>query len=170
MQTNPFFKAGLTGLVLLVLGSCGEEMVARNSFQAQYSVARNALEAGQYDRARRGYQQLLVDAGPLAARLQLEHAHTELRAGNFADAAQIAQGVAQSQTGDARGAALSVQGTAQHELALEQLAAGDTPAARASLQAAGAALQEVLKLSPDLDPLGSMAGRHASITSRLKRL
>lgn len=170
MKTSFFLKAGATGLVLLVLGSCGEEIVSRNSFQGQYAVARNALEAGKYDRARSSYQSLLKQAGPLAPRLTLEYAHTELRAGNYAQAAQLAASVAKGQSGTARSAALAVQGTAQHELGLEQLSGGDMAAGRESLRAAQAALGEVLKQNPELDPLGSMAGRSASINARLKRL
>lgn len=170
MQTVPFLKAGVTGLLLLVLGSCGEEMVSRNSFEGQYAVARNALEGGQYDRARRSYQRLLENAGPFTSRVTLEYAHTELRAGNYAEAAQLAGQVARSQQGAARGAALAVQGTAQHELGLQQLAGGDVASGRQNLQAASAALGEVLKKTPDLDPLGSMAGRQASINARLNRL
>lgn len=160
---SSILRTGLAGLALIGLGSCGDEMVSRNSFESQYAVARNALEGGQYDRARRSYQKLLQQAGPLAPRLQLEYAHTELRAGNYEQAAQIASSLARS-------AALAVQGTAQHELGLQQLSEGNTVAGQQNLTAANNALQEVLKSNPDLDPLGAMAGRQAKISSRLKRL
>lgn len=167
---SSILRTGLAGLVFIGLGSCGDEMVSRNSFESQYAVARNALEGGQYDRARRSYQKLLQQAGPLAPRMQLEYAHTELRAGNYEQAAQIAASLAGSQKGLARSAALAVQGTAQHELGLKQLSEGNTAAGQQNLTAANAALQEVLKSNPDLDPLGAMAGRQAKISSRLKRL
>lgn len=170
MQTSSYLKAGVTGLVLVVLGSCGETLSSQNSFESQYAVARNALERGQYDKARRSYQKLLGNAGPFRPRLQLEYAHTELRAGNYAEAARLAHLVAQGQNGPARGAALAVQGTAQHELGLQLLAGGETAAGRESLRAASAALGEVLSKTPELDPLGSMAARRAEINTRLKRL
>ncbi|APZ54037.1 hypothetical protein [Salipiger abyssi] len=145
-------------------------MGGKQGFRAQYFTARNALEAGNYDVARRSYSRLIADAGPLAERLELEYAHSELRAGNFPEAARIAASLAARQSGAARGAALAVQGTAQHELGLAQLAEGKTEAGKASLVAAQAALGTVIEGHPELDPLGSMAGRHASIAARLARL
>lgn len=136
-------------------------------FEARYTVARNALETGQYDRARRTYAELIGQAGPFAPRLRLELAHAELRAGNYATAAEIAGSVAKGATGPARGTALAVRGTALHELGDATLAAGRTDRGTALLRAAQAALAEVVKDHPDLDPLGAMAGRHAAITARL---
>lgn len=168
MQVGSFSKAGLVLGAALLLGSCGDTI--GGGFQSQYAVARNALEVGDYARAKRGYQKLLSQAGPLAPRLQLEYAHAELRGGNYAEAARLAGGLARSQQGDARGAALAVQGTAQHEQGLMLLSQGQTDAGKAQLTAAQTALAEVLKSHPDLDPLGSMAGRRASIAARLKAL
>ena len=102
--------------------------------------------------------------------MHLEYAHCEWRYGNFAEAARLAGGLANSQKGTARSAALAVQGTAQHELAQQLLRDGETQAGKQMLLAAKTALEELLKNDPDLDPLGSMAGRKAAIDSRLKRL
>lgn len=170
MQAIPFAKAALAGLALLLLGSCGGSPAGQRSFQAQYAVARNALEAGEYDLARRSYRTLMQAPGPLEARLQLEYAHAELRGGDFAAAARTAGQLAQGQSGLARAAALAVQGTALHEIGLAQLAQGQAAAGRQQLDAARKALAEVLETHPELDPLGSMAGRRASIEARLKTL
>lgn len=170
MQATPFAKAALAGLALLMLSSCGGSPQGPRSFQNQYAVARNALESGDYALAKRSYAKLLQAPGPLAARLQLEYAHAELRSGDFQAAARTAARLAQGQTGIARGAALAVQGTAQHEQGLALLAQGQAEAGRQQLEAARSALAEVLKAHSALDPLGSMAGRHASIEARLKNL
>ncbi len=154
----------------LVLGSCGESSTARGGFHSQYSVARNALETGDYARAKRSYQKLISQAGPLAPRLQLEYAHAELRSGNYGEAARVAAALAKSQSGEARAAALAVQGTAQHELGLQLLSEGQPEAGKTQLTSARAALAEVLKAETDLDPLGSMAGRRASIEASLQKL
>ena len=175
MQAISLARRGIFGAVTLcgalLLGSCGESTGAGGSgFQSKYAVARNALESGDYARAKRSYQRLIAEAGPLAPRLQLEYAHAELRAGNYAEAARIAADLAQSQSGEARGAALAVQGTAQHEQALVLLAQGEGASAKALLTSARAALGEVLKSATDLDPLGSMAGRRAQIEASLQKL
>ena len=168
MQAISFAKRGvLVGAVLcggLLLGSCGESTGAGSSgFHSKYAVARNALESGDYARAKRSYQRLIATAGPLAPRLQLEYAHAELRAGNYSAAAQIASDLARTQSGEARGAALAEQ-------AQILLAKGEGTAAKALLTQARAALSEVLKSATDLDPLGSMAGRRAQIEASLRKL
>lgn len=170
MQARSFLAGGWALGLALVLGSCGETMSSGSGFQAKYAVARNALETGDYDRARKAYLKLISQAGPLTPRLQLEYAHAELRAGNFAEAAKAAAALAQGQSGTARGAALAVQGTAQHELGLTLLSQGQAEAGKEQLLAARKALSEVLKSHVELDPLGSMAGRKASISARLKAL
>ncbi|MEP4037191.1 hypothetical protein [Pseudophaeobacter sp.] len=165
------FLGGMTLCGALLLGSCGESTGSGSGgFHSKYSVARNALESGDYARAKRSYQRLIAEAGPLAPRLQLEYAHAELRAGNYAEAARIAGDLARSQSGEARGAALAVQGTAQHEQALGLLAKGEGKPAKALLTQARAALSEVLKSATDLDPLGAMAGRRAQIEASLQKL
>jgi len=170
MQARSLLTVGWVLGLALVLGSCGENMSSGSGFQSRYAVARNALETGDYERARKAYLKLISQAGPLTPRLQLEYAHAELRAGNFAEAASAASNLAQSQSGTARGAALAVQGTAQHELGLILLSQDQTAAGKAQLVTAQKALSEVLKSHADLDPLGGMAGRKASIAARLKAL
>lgn len=141
-----------------------------SGFKAQYTAARSALEDGKYDRANRLYPQLMKQAGPLTPRIRLEYAHSLLRAGDHAAAAQQAGILANSQTGQARAAALSVQGTALHELGIAALQNGNAPAAKTHLTQAEAAMAEVLKSHPDLDPLGALAGRLASLRVRLKAI
>lgn len=170
MQAISYSKFALAAVSVMALGSCDMEPNGASGFQKQYSVARDALEKGHYEQAKRGYARLMDQAGPFRPRLQLEYAHSELRAGNYAEAANLAADLARTQKGDARGSALSVQGTAQHELALALIQTGDTASAKTLLKAAHAALSEVVKSHPDLDPLGSMAGRRAAIEARLKRL
>ena len=170
MAFNPTFRAGFTGLSVILVAACSADTLSRGSFQGQYAQARNALETGEYNRARRAYKALLPKAGPFAPRVQLEYAHTELRSGNFEEAARLAGELAGVSEGPARGAALAVQGTALHEMGLALLADGDSANGAARLREAKSALAEVLKEHPDLDPLGSMEGRHAGISSRLKRL
>ena len=81
-----------------------------------------------------------------------------------------ARALAQGQSGSARRAALSVAATAEHELGLVAIQQGDPAAARQLLHAADAAIAEVLASEPELDPLGALAGRQASIKVRLKAL
>jgi outer membrane protein assembly factor BamD (BamD/ComL family) len=171
MQAIPFSKCALAGVAALFLAGCNLETGgAGGGFQRDYNSAREALEAGKYDKASRLYARLMDQAGPLQPRIQLEYAHSELRAGNSAKAAQLAANLAQSQKGQDRAAALSVLGTAQHEQWLAHLQKGETEAGTRLLKAADATLSEVLKSYPQMDPLGSLEGRRASIRARLKRL
>jgi hypothetical protein len=112
----------------------------------------------------------MENSGSLTPRIRLELAHAYLRSGAFSRAAVEARSLAASQKGEARSAALAVQGTAEHELALVALAQGDTITAKPLLQNADRAMAEVLKSHATLDPLGSLAGRRASIKVRLKNL
>ncbi|PWJ15798.1 hypothetical protein [Jannaschia seohaensis] len=156
-------------LLLIATASCTptEGRLAEGAFQAQYMSARTALETGDYDRAETLYRRLMPKAGPLGDRIRLEYSHTVLRAGDFAAAADMADRVASDTTGDARAAALAVRGTAHHEMALAILGAGDPAAGAARLTEARAALREVLRDHPEMDPLGSLAGRVAAIDARL---
>lgn len=167
-------RVGCLGIAIAVLTSCSDYGVGGGtgawSFQRQYAIARDALERGKYDRAGRTYAEMIPRAGPLAPRLRLEYAHTLLRAGDFAQASAQAGGLVRGLDGTARSAALAVQGTAEHELGLAAIAAGDRAAARTHLLAAQTALGAMLEADPDLDPLGAMAGRHASIAARLRSL
>lgn len=170
MQVFPIARAGITGLALIFIVGCEGIGVGHSDFQVKYAVARDALENGNYESAKRHYTKLLQDAGPLSYRLQLEYAHAELRSGNYGQAAALASSLANAQVGDARSAALAVYGTAQHELGLELLGQGQTSAGKTHLVSAQKALSEVVKTSPEMDPIGSLEGRVASIQARLKSL
>lgn len=170
MQYQTYVKVGIACALAALLGSCDMPQVGSTGFQSQYVVARNALEGGDYARSGRVYAKLVPEAGPLTPRIKIEYAHSHLRAGNYAAAVAEAAPVARSASGDTRSAALAVQGTAQHELALAALAAGDTDAAKRYLSEAKAALSEVLKNHPKLDPLAALAGRAAQIEVQLSRL
>ncbi|MBD3664943.1 hypothetical protein [Sulfitobacter aestuariivivens] len=168
MQANRTARAGILGLSILLMSSCAEVgTVGQKSFQSQYTTARTALEKGQFDKANRAYLQMLPDAGALEPRLKLELSHSYLRAGNFDKAAQMAGNLANAQQGTGRAAALSVQATADHEIGLIALKKGDKETGKTHLERAKLALTEVLEKHPDLDPLGGMAGRMASIEVRL---
>ncbi|MGC1497766.1 MAG: hypothetical protein WA790_18320 [Sulfitobacter sp.] len=164
-------RAGFLGLSVLMISSCAETgSIGQKSFQSNYITARSALEQGDYDKANRAYRTLLPDAGELQPRIQLELSHSYLRAGDFAAASKQASRLAGSQKGKGRAAALSVQATADHEMGLQALAKGDAETGKSYLMQADAALTELLKSNPDLDPLGGMAGRKSNIKSRLESL
>ncbi|MGH1356935.1 MAG: tetratricopeptide repeat protein [Thalassovita sp.] len=170
MQAFPTLKIALAGAFVCLLAGCQLATEGGSGFQKEYSVARTALEEGKFDRASRSYARLLEQSGPLRPRIQLEYAHSELRAGRFEKAAELAGELTRSQKGQDRAAALAVLGTAQHELGLAQLQNGNASTGKRYLQTAEVALNDVLKSHPQLDPLGSLAGRRASIKARLKRL
>lgn len=141
------------------------------SFQRNYTNARQALEAGDYDAALRRYAALIPNAGPLEPRLRLEYAHALLRANRYDDAAGAAGALASRSEGSARAAALAVQGTALHESALTDMRQRRRGSATVSkLRNADAALKEMQALDPDMDPLGAMADRRADISRELRQL
>lgn len=142
----------------------------QRGFEARYNTARTALEKGNYKTAGRLYARMLSQSGPLNDRIQVEYAHTMLRSGQYEKASQLAGDVANKNDGDTRAAALSVKGTADHEIALKLLRNGDQANGAARLKTAQSALQEVLKSHPDFDPLGALAGRQASIAALLKKM
>lgn len=171
MQVTYYSRAGIVGLCALLISSCAETgSMGQKSFKSEYGMARTALEKGNFVKANRAYKRLVPDAGALEPRIRLELSHGYLRAGDFQAASDEAGRLVKSQQGDSRAAALSVQATAVHEMGLAALSEGDTEKAKTYLQQAEAALTEVLKTNPDLDPLGGMAGRRASIQSRLSGL
>lgn len=171
MQVKPLATAGLLGFSLFILSACDEGTgIGEKNFQRQYAIARDALERGRYSQASQAYAQLIPQAGPLAPRMRLEYAHTQLRAGKYAEASSQAGALAKSQDKALRSAALAVHGTAEHELGVAALSAGDHTAGKRHLQAAKSSLAQMLKNHPDMDPLGAMAGRKASIDVRLKSL
>lgn len=154
----------------LPLAACDTAPGTSNSFRKSYFSARGALEDGRYPQANRQYKQLMTSAGPFLPRIQLEYAHSLLREGDYDSAARVAEQMAQSQSGAASASALAVAATARHELGLAALAQGQTEAGRAHLEKARATMSTVLADHPDLDPLGSLAGRRASIEVRLRAL
>lgn len=163
--------AKIIGLSTVLLMGCTETAgVGPRGFAAQYNTARTALEQGKYATAGRLYARMLPKSGPFKDRIQIEYAHTMLRSGQYEKASQLAGGVARNGDGPVRAAALSVKGTADHEVALKLLHNGDLANGAARLQVAQKSLDEVLKSHPDFDPLGSLAGRQASIAVRLKTL
>jgi len=170
MQAISTLRTGALILGTFLLGSCDASFTGGQAFREQYAVARNALEAGHYTRANSAYTQLMPEAGPLAPRLRLEYAHSQLRAGDYPAAAREAGAVAAQTSGAGRSAALAVLGTAEHEIALAALAEGEKAAGKAHLVVARGALTEVLEKNPELDPLGALAGRKASIEVRLAAL
>ncbi len=171
MQAGSILKPGLLGLCALVLIGCEDGGgFGGSGFKAQYNSARTALENGKYEQANRSYARLLTKSGPFQPRIRLEYAHSLLRSGDYARAAEQARYLASSETGQSRSAALSVLGTAEHELGIAAINRGDPEAGKDHLKAAKLAIEEVLKNHPDLDPLGALAGRLASIEVRLKAL
>jgi hypothetical protein len=171
MQVISLCRAGVFGLSVLALVSCDESAnFGEKSFKSQYSSARDALEKGKYEQANRVYLRLMPTAGALQPRLRLELAHSYLRSGNFAAAAKEARSSAGAQTGTGKAAALAVQATADHELGLKALARGDTSNGKGLLKQADTAMAWIIKKHPELDPVGALAGRRASIAVRLKSL
>ena len=170
-MTGSLAKAGLFGISLLLLSACDEGTgIGEKNFQRQYAIARDALERGRYAQASQAYAQLIPQAGPLAPRMKLEYAHAQLRAGHYDKASAQARALAGLPDKTLRSAALAVHGTAEHELGVAALTAGDRTAGKRHLLAARSSLGEMLKNHPDMDPLGAMAGREASINVRLKSL
>lgn len=172
MQAGNFRKAVLYGLSFTLLSSCsnGASFGQQQSFRSQYTVARDALEAGDYDLAVRSYTRLTEQAGPLEPRIRLEFAHTQLRAGDYASAAKQVRLLTDTQAGVARAAVLSVQATAEHEMGLSALLKGDSAQGKKLLQSADKAMAEVLNQHPEMDPIGALAARRASIKVRLASL
>lgn len=156
--------------VTLPLAACNTAPGTSTGFRKSYFQARGALEEGRYDQASKQYRALMSSAGPFLPRIQLEYAHSLLRAGDHAGAAQVAEAMAQSETGAGAAAALAVAATARHELGLAALARGDREGGKAQLVRAETTMAQVLETHPELDPLGALAGRKASIAVRLKAL
>lgn len=171
MQALSLCRAGIFGLSVLALVSCDDgASFGEKSFKSQYSSARDALEKGKYEQANRSYLRLMPNAGALQPRLRLELAHSYLRGGNFAAAAKEARSSASAQSGAGKAAAIAVQATADHELGLAALSRGDTANGKGLLKQADTSMAWVIKHHPEIDPLGALAGRRASIKVRLKAL
>lgn len=171
MQVVTRVRAVFVGLSTCVLLSCAQTAgTGQQDFEKQYNTARSALEKGNFAAAGKMYARMLPTAGPLNDRIELEYAHAMLRAGEFDQAAQMAARIAADAGSDGRAAALSVKGTADHEMGLRLLRDGDRSNGTVRLKAAQKSIEEVLKAHPDFDPLGALAGRQASIAVRLKAL
>lgn len=176
MQAGSFFRTGVAGLCLWVVAACGGDgnfggdFSENSSFRSRYERARDALEAGNYDRANRIYGTLVENAGPFEPRIRLEYAHSLLRGGQYEAAANQSRFLAQGMDGEGRAAALAVLGTAEHELGLAAIQAGDPGAARNHFKASQSALGEVLKSHPKQDPVGALAARQKDVNLRLKAL
>lgn len=163
----------LISAVFLVAACQESDFSGGGGFQKQYFAARGALENGNYTRATRAYETMLrsYGNGPLSARLQLEYAHSLLRAERYAEAAAQAGAIAASQTGAAKAAAQAVQGSAQHEMAIAAIGRGDFgPQVEANLNAALRTLKAMRASHKNLDPLGSMKDRINLINSDLANL
>lgn len=168
-QIGKHALAALAFGVLFVVAGCETAPSNGGGIEAEYKAARKALEAGRYAEANRRYAALAPRSGPLQPNIQLEYAHSLLRAGDHARAAATAEALAASEP-RARGAAMAVTGAARHEMGLAALTEGDGASGKAELQKARDAMLIVLKDHPDLDPLGALAGRSASIKVRLDRM
>lgn len=142
------------------LGGSDPDAVTRGAFKADYMSARASLERGRFGRAAKGYEALLEQAGPAAPRIRLEYAHALLRADKFEAASRTARKAASEQEGLARASALSVQATADHEIARAGLAEGRADAdLHARLVSAREAFDAILQDHPELDPMGGLAAR-----------
>jgi hypothetical protein len=163
----------LMGAVFLITSCQESDFAGGGGFQKQYFAARGALANGHYARAIRAYETMLrsYGNGPLAARLQLEYAHSLLRAERNDDAVRQAGAIVATQSGATKAAAQAVQGSAQHEMAIAAIGRGDYgPNVEANLKAALQALKAMRASHKDLDPLGSMADRITLIKSDLTNL
>jgi len=142
------------------LGGSNPDAVTRGAFKADYLSARGSLERGRFEQATRGYEALLDRGGPATPRIRLEYAHALLRADRFEAASRTAQKAASEHEGLARASALSVQATADHEIARAALSRGQADAeTQARLVSARDAFDAILKEHPELDPMGGLAAR-----------
>ena len=136
--------------------------VNQTSFAETYRTARADLEAGRYDAARRRYQSLIAATDGNVPRMHIELAHAQLRGGDYAGAIENSQAVLDAGADEWHGAALAVLGTAEHELGLRKARDGDA-AAKAHFDRALAALDDMLRVAPHLDPAGSLRERRAAL-------
>ncbi|MFN7003514.1 MAG: hypothetical protein ACK4NW_08810 [Roseinatronobacter sp.] len=166
MYTQKFSVAISVGLLATVLMSCEPSgtLPGGSGTANDYLVARQALETGNYTLAVQRYQRLVTQTGDAAGRLQLEFAHSLLRAGRFEDAIVAASGVISGSSGSLAASAMAVRGTARHQHARDLIAQGqrgDVP--RKLLLGAQSDLAEFLRSHPQLDSAGAMAARSQMI-------
>lgn len=140
--------------------------------RSDYSVARQALETGNYTLAIRRYESLIASQeGRSAARLQLELAHALLRADRFDEAINLASRLTGRQGDSIEASALAVRGTARHEAARARIERGENGAElRALLQGARDDLTAFLRDHAALDAAGSMRARAQLIKADLAGL
>lgn len=161
----PLFLAAL-----MALASCeAAGTMAGGGARSDYLVARQALESGNFPLAIRRYESLVRSTPPgTARRLELELAHTLLRADRHDDAIRVASGLVGAADGSIRGSALAVRGTARHEAARLRLDQGDRgPETLALLTGARSDLAEFLGQYADFDPTGSMNARAQLVAADL---
>lgn len=172
---HPFPLGAPTVLLaaLLALGSCERAgTVAGGGAYSDYLVARQALETGSYAVAARRYETLIGRVAPGSARrLELEYAHSLLRADRHDDAIGVAGQLIGAADGSIRASALSVRGTARHEAARARIDAGDRgPETRALLTSAREDLTAFLRQHGGLDTAGAMRARLELIAADLRAL
>jgi hypothetical protein len=166
---QPLFALAALGLV--VLSSCESAgTLPGGGARSDYQVARQALETGNYTLAARRYEALMTRLPPgTARRLELEYAHTLLRADRHGDAIRVADGLVGASDGAIAGSALAVRGTARHEAARARIDQGDRgPETRALLTGARDDLAAFLRQHGALDAGGSMRARAELIASDLR--
>ncbi|MCC5963468.1 MAG: hypothetical protein JJU09_10105 [Rhodobacteraceae bacterium] len=159
--------------VAMLLASCEPAGTLGGSSGSanDYLVARQALETGNYALAIRRYERLIDQAGTSAGRLQLEYAHSLLRAGQFERAIASSSELLQTSDGSVAANARAVRGTARHEAARSLIAQGQSGAeARSLLEGARSDLGAFVESHPQLDAAGAMAARLQMIASDLRGL
>lgn len=170
MPTKRLVAHAVLAAAVLILSSCENAgSIAGGGSGSDYSVARQALETGNYNLAIRRYENLLTRVNPAtAARLQLEYAHSLLRANRFSEAIQATGVIVDRPDDSIRGLALAVRGTARHELARQLMAQGERDArTRQLLEGARDDLAYFLGQHNALDSGGSMRARSQLVLSDL---
>ncbi|WP_397543456.1 hypothetical protein [Roseovarius salis] len=170
MQRRQAYSATGVFAMAMVLMSCEPAGTLLGGGRADdYRVARQALETGDYSLAITRYERLLQQAGPSAGRLQLEYAHSLLRAGEYGEAISVSSELAENHSGSVRASALAVRGTARHQLARGMIASGGSgEEVRRLLETAQADLSRFLETHPKLDAAGAMAKRSQLISEDLR--
>lgn len=160
-------------LAAMALSSCESAgTIPGGGAGSDYMVARQALETGNYALAIRRYEGLISRSSPGSARrLELEYAHSLLRADRHDEAIRVAGVLAGAADGSIRASALAVRGTARHEAARARLDRGERDAeTRALLTAAQQDLAAFLAQAGALDSAGSMRARMELVAADLRSL
>ena len=173
MITERFPVHALLAVAALTLSSCEKSgSIAGGGVGNDYSVARQALETGNYSLAIRRYEGLLTRVSAHSAgRLQLEYAHSLLRSNRFSEAIQATEVLVHRPDDPILGLALAVRGTARHELARQTLERGEHDArTRLLLEGARDDLAHFLGSYGALDSGGSMRARSQLVLSDLGQI